>query len=504
MIGSIPGKPASTLSFSGWKPFDGLFTERYQVVVLLIYIAVIAVGGFYHEPWMDEAQAWLLAKDASIKDIFFTYLKYEGTPGLWHLTLSIPAKLGLPYASLNIIAGLFSVAGVYVFVRFSPFSPAVKCLFPFTYFTLFQYGIIARSYCMIPLVIFSVAMVYHHRMNRPFLYMFLLFILANISAHTYLVAGGLVFLHFLNIVAQWPWLTNEIRKNHALAIGAYGLLAGFVAFTLIPPRDHMLAAGINSDFFHFIDVSVDMIMGSLTYNHLGYAPSIQLAVAAVVFLVTFFWLREKKMRSIYLFPLVLLCLLFSLKYKNLWHQGVLFYLWIFALWVSHSKHTMPVGLRLTKAVNAVMILVFAVHTYWGIASIVYDIQNKYSGSRELVKYIKQNGYEGKKIFASGWKSASILPYFDNNIFYNYNNGSSNRFWIWSNENTTPMGAGIRVMDSISINQPDLVILASHYIPSSKIISFEGYQVVDNFKGFLCWKGRRAEPECFLVFKKRVL
>src|SRR3954464_5713785 len=84
--------------------------ERYQLIVFLIFVTLLSIAVSHHEPWMDEAQAWLLAKDTGFKELFLKYLRYEGSPGLWHLVLMIPAKLGLPYFTINIISALFAAA----------------------------------------------------------------------------------------------------------------------------------------------------------------------------------------------------------------------------------------------------------------------------------------------------------------------------------------------------------------------------------------------------------
>src|SRR5438105_2551057 len=86
--------------------------EKYQVIVFAIYLTLLAIAVSHHEPWMDEAQAWLLAKDLGFKELFLKYLRYEGSPGLWHLILMIPAKLGLPYFTINILSALISATGV--------------------------------------------------------------------------------------------------------------------------------------------------------------------------------------------------------------------------------------------------------------------------------------------------------------------------------------------------------------------------------------------------------
>ena len=62
-------------------------------LVLLIYIISISVVIVKHEPWADEAQAWLLARDSGLFELLFKRLRYEGHPGLWYLILTPFSKL---------------------------------------------------------------------------------------------------------------------------------------------------------------------------------------------------------------------------------------------------------------------------------------------------------------------------------------------------------------------------------------------------------------------------
>src|SRR5829696_3139490 len=140
--------------------------QRYWVLVFVGFAVLLAIAVAHHEPWMDEAQAWLLAKDSNPAELFAQYMRYEGSPALWHLILMIPAKLGLPYVTLNIVAAVVAAAGCWVFLRYSPFPPAIKILLPFSYFVFFQYGVVARSYCLVPLLIFLTAKNYKDKLTR--------------------------------------------------------------------------------------------------------------------------------------------------------------------------------------------------------------------------------------------------------------------------------------------------------------------------------------------------
>src|SRR3954466_7845042 len=161
--------------------------ERYQLIVFSIFVLLLAIAVSHHEPWMDEAQAWLLAKDASFKELFLKYLRYEGSPGLWHLILIVPAKLGLPYFTINILSAFFAAAGVWLFIKHAPFPVVIKILYPFTFFVFFQYGVVARNYCLIAPILFLIAINYHKKAEHPYFFVFLLCLFANISAHTFII-----------------------------------------------------------------------------------------------------------------------------------------------------------------------------------------------------------------------------------------------------------------------------------------------------------------------------
>ena len=80
---------------------------------------------FHHEPWRDEAQAWLIARDLTFIDIF-RQMAYEGTPALWHMILAFFAKMGFSYISINLVNLVIICLAVGVFVFKSPFSILTK------------------------------------------------------------------------------------------------------------------------------------------------------------------------------------------------------------------------------------------------------------------------------------------------------------------------------------------------------------------------------------------
>ncbi len=84
-------------------------------------------------------------------------LHYEGTPGLWHSILHVAIAAGLPYAAIGIIPALFGLAAAWLRIRHSPLPLPIRLLLPFTFFLCYQYSVIARSYCLLPVLLFASA-----------------------------------------------------------------------------------------------------------------------------------------------------------------------------------------------------------------------------------------------------------------------------------------------------------------------------------------------------------
>jgi len=52
-------------------------SKKLAVFVLLLYIFLLCVVSYYHEPWHDEGQAWLIARDDSIWHLITVTTHYE-------------------------------------------------------------------------------------------------------------------------------------------------------------------------------------------------------------------------------------------------------------------------------------------------------------------------------------------------------------------------------------------------------------------------------------------
>ena len=140
------------------------------ILVFILFVTLALVIGANHEPWADEAQSWIIARDASCGEIIWDISRYEGTFPLWFLTIKLFISLGLQYEYFFVIPIIISSIGLLVFLKSVDCPKFVKVLLPFSYYVFYQYTIIARSYAYLFLALSLWAAVYKERMNKKFLY----------------------------------------------------------------------------------------------------------------------------------------------------------------------------------------------------------------------------------------------------------------------------------------------------------------------------------------------
>src|SRR5438132_14334278 len=92
---------------------------------LVVYIVVTAVIAAHHEPWRDEADAWLVARDADAKT-FVHRASLAGTPTLWYAMLVPLARGGAPYDAQKLLHLAIAVASVALILFRLPFPWLTK------------------------------------------------------------------------------------------------------------------------------------------------------------------------------------------------------------------------------------------------------------------------------------------------------------------------------------------------------------------------------------------
>lgn len=205
---------------------------------LIVGLGFLVVAGYltaHHEPWRDEMQAWLLARDSPTFGMLVRHMRYEGHPLLWQLLLFVPQRtVGATPATMQALNVFFAAAAVTTFAAFAPFSRGQRVLFAMGFFPLYMYGTLARDYALTLLCVFASVALVPRRRERAAALAVVLLVLCWTT-----VFGLILALAFLAALlpdaseARWP--------------RAWGILvvagAVFSARQMQPPPDSGYAAG---------------------------------------------------------------------------------------------------------------------------------------------------------------------------------------------------------------------------------------------------------------------
>ncbi len=386
-------------------------------------ILVFFVGSV-HEPWADEAQAWLIARDATLHNLLFQLPHAEMNPSLWHLMLIVPSTY-LSYEALRYIALFFGILGVWIFVRNAPFPKPIKVLVPFTYFIFFQYTVISRSYCLFALVIFGIATLYKDRFERPLSYAALIAVLVYTHSFGALTSLGLIGMHFLDLFRLRDRLPKDVIVKNLACIGIPIGVGCFLLYQVFPIRQRTLS----TRWYFDLDHTLEVLTLSLNESFVGIT-----ALSLSILLISAFWFWQRRVLLLYVAMVAPVVTVFSIKFYNYWHIGLLFLVWLLVLWISfeteaRSRFESLVPL-MRKVVMGCTYVVLGFHVYYAAAASYNDYKGSYSCGKSVAELLKHNDVGERRVYARNFWSIAALPYFEGKMFYNINPEFDFGYWTF--------------------------------------------------------------------------
>ncbi|WP_421778719.1 ABC transporter ATP-binding protein [Gardnerella sp. DNF01144] len=357
-----------------------------QLLAFVLYIAIIAIVMCFHEPWFDEAQSWLIARDSPIASIFSIRTHYEGHPPFWNLLLAIAAKNGVPYEfgikGIQLVCA--SLLGAWLIFK-SPFKHASSLatfLIPFTYFVCFQYGVTSRPYALLCLSLLVAA---HYWNSADSKTSSACKLAISLMFMCLLSVYGIAFAAGFTIAWIWRVFSKNINKNlneglsktrnktldfnaifHAIKatiipsiasnlarLISWGLIAifGVANLALAWPAKNAFATRATIDgnstiakCFAFIFVMPsesmftsfygDISMRRMPFDFLPIAicTLFSLAIWAFAIKIT----MRRKLLAVLVIPYLVLTIV-AVRYFTLHHAGLIFVFLLSVLWISHIK-----------------------------------------------------------------------------------------------------------------------------------------------------------------------
>ena len=420
------------------------------LLAFVLYIAIIAIVMCFHEPWFDEAQSWLIARDSPIASIFSVRPHYEGHPPFWNLLLAIAAKSGVPYEfgikGIQLVCA--SLLGAWLIFK-SPFKHASSLatfLIPFTYFACFQYGVTSRPYALLCLSLLVAA---HYWNSADSKTSSACKLAISLMFMCLLSVYGIAFAAGFTIAWIWRVFSKNISKTlnfssilHAIKatiasnwarLISWGLIAIFGAanLALAWPAKNAFATRATIDgnstiakCFAFIFVMPSESMFTSFYGDISMRRMpfdfLPITICTIFSLVIWAFAikiaKRRKLLTALVIPYLVLTIV-AVRYFTLHHAGLIFVFLLSVLWISHIKEPLsskdiptifvkiaPTKFRFIKnkafKINLLISIILAPSLIWNAFACVNDILFDYSPSRAVAQYISSNHLQNKRFVAS--------------------------------------------------------------------------------------------------------
>jgi hypothetical protein len=407
---------------SAWDPrklvADEHTSRTFVLAALVVYVAATAFVAIHHEPWRDEADPWLYVRDAD----FFTMLartRYAGFPALWFLILAPLAKLGFPYFSQTVLHLMISTAAVAVLLARAPLSRLAKVLILPSYFLAYEYAVIVRSYALSVLLMFIAVDMHVRRRARPLTYAVVLFLLANVNAQGFVVAGTLAALFTLEQIQAGT------LRGRALAATALMAAGGLVSWLQVrtPPdgarhvahhlfRPDVFQSAVSGAFFPLIPEVIGFVGGMLLLL------LITIALRASREALFVLWLALAGLAGIYV----------VIWYGGLRHAGFLLVLTILAIWIGAAA---PIDRSFATAAAILLNAALFAGALAGLRYWILDTRESFSGAQEMAEFIRARHLDRYEIAAHNLTQCeALLPYLPGKRFWYAGLGTYGTYMMW--------------------------------------------------------------------------
>ncbi len=512
-------------------------------IAYIIYIFLNLLMTVYHEPWFDEAESWLIARDASYYDILFVRPHYEGHPPLWHLILSVPAKLGAPYElSIKSIQFFFAFIMVWLILFRSPFPKYVRIFLPFSFFFFYQYGVISRPYAMFCVAIFILADQWESRDKKPWAVILSLLWICLSSTHGIVLAGGMTAVWVLESL-YYEKKAFMLNRKRLFSLIFLLLCAVFLMYSILPySNTHaMVYKSLSREhgylwqllFFLFVIPSETIVTSCSDYacifnQELDISSFIATAVVGlIIWTVLIMICKKRNTINLLIVPYILMSLVAAGSYFNVHHYGLVLAFFLCILWICFKQSPFCADEEIrsiesrfsasSKGFKALikiapiffLCLIAAINIFWSATSFYYEIKYNYSYSRDFCEFIKDNRLEDYRWFAS-WEitrdkddqdtvlledsgAANIYPvpvnpYMNSNLIYNM----PDRVTYVTHEVATDKKAKEDIAEWATMDEPDFILSSTTDYPivCSKMNLRSNYNQLTITRSRRIWK---ADP-----------
>lgn len=465
-----------------------------ELLLLAAYAALVLALTLHHEAWRDEADAWLVARDASLAQVLHL-THYMGTPALWYLLLMPAAKLGAPYLVMALFNATIAVAAVGLVLLAAPLSRPTKALLVFSFLISFEYPVVARSYALAMLLLFALIAVLARRGSRGWAAGTLLVLLANTNAHGLVLAGS-AWLALAGEAMLTPASRTKARARE-LVLGALGGLLALAQLWPAADRQTPDPPGLGQAL-QVLEVTTHGAFfpvlgdGGTHWGGLVLLACIALSLARRPTALVFLAASIAGLQGVFVFG---------------WpggarHWGFMLLAAVAALWMARREASASPARPFTifdPRVGQVALAVSLPFSVWtaGVAWAA-ELRSEYSGAKRMARYLVEHGLDREPIAAhQATACLAVLPYLPRrDFFYPAVDASGTHLW-W--DRATSLGARISQDETLARidrrfpREDGLLLLLSRPLGGAAAQRFQLLFVSDR---------QRFTDEAFFLYRRR--
>ena len=379
-------------------------TNKIFLIVILLWVIITILRCIFHQPWYDEAHAWIIAKQLSFLDII-ALMKYEGHTFLWYLLIMPFAKADLWYPiPMQILNWIFSFIAILILWKKAPLNPITKTIVTFSYPFLAQLPIIARCYAIGVMFLFMLTALYNDRLKKPLIYSTLITLCANTSVMALYGAVAFGFIFAFDLVKN-ALEGTVTKKDFRISFVIMALGAVLILWQLV---------GANSDYL----VNTDKFLSNF-YTYIFNTNIILqiinvLGISSAIILVPLTAFSNKRVMFFYCFTELSLIMTFIFKYGGYVHHYIFFWLYLLiTIWL--------LKLQENKTRKQVTLLEIAVAIIF-FGQIFININNAYyhSASKHIWNTLNTiPNIQNSKIILAHYTDTRIVPYSKGNVNFTF-------------------------------------------------------------------------------------
>lgn len=449
--------------------------SRYVSVAacFLVYAALLGISAWKHIIWLDEAQAWLIARDSPTVLSVLHNVRYEGHPPLWHYVLWVITRFTANIEWIKLPNMLFSLAAAWLILTAEKVPLWMRLGFVFSYYMVFEYSVINRNYMLgIALLVAAARLLNNSRYSRwtPILLLFA----ALSSLPALVVAAGLYGLYLqptLRNLRTEAFSWKRLAVLVLFAVCTVGMLA-----IIRPPEDSkvvLLDRGVNdaTKYLSGIQISLRYVTEAFdpapralptfwnTYAVDRHTSALSLALRGIALLVALtFFFRTRMIKTFFLAEsLVLIAEIFISGRSHPRHVGWLFVVFMLGVMIEYDRRPAVVGWESFPWRKALLAGIFTLQIIAASIALRMSWQYPFSHAREMAAYMRSQHLENAPVVLSIFEGAALLAYLQRPSAYDLVHHHKASFTVWDR----------RVDDENIVPTPQDI--AAAYIPGQPVL-----------------------------------